>query len=158
MAYGVFKLNQQPTQFKIALDTNIFHNRNFIAYLILHKHKFQIFLPTIVQIETGFFYVLRGLTWMDFQKNIAEFNGMAIEWKSKFTPNLLEFAYKNKSDLPFKHHFRDFMIGTQCEALELDLITYNVKHFQWVPHIKLFTPEQFVQKTYGENRNLRNQD
>lgn len=150
MANGVFKLNHSPSQIKIALDTNIFRNREFIAYLTINHNKFQIYIPTIVQIETGFYYIMRGLTFKDFQRNISEFNAISIEWKSKLTPKLLEFANKNKNTLPFKHHFRDFMIGTECESFKLDLITYNLKHFQWAPNIAIYNPEQFIQKIITE--------
>ena len=137
-------------QIRIALDTNIFRHRDFIAYLIINNSEFDIFIPTIVQIETGYYYILRGFTWKDFQSDISKFNAISIEWSSKNTPKLLKFAKKNKSTLPFKHHFRDFMIGTECAALELDLITNNLKHFQWIPNITIYTPEQFIQKIIDE--------
>ncbi|WP_457559682.1 type II toxin-antitoxin system VapC family toxin [Candidatus Harpocratesius sp.] len=139
-------MKHTPHQNRIALDTNIFRHRDFIAYLTIHNSEFDIYLPTIVQIETGYYYILRGFTWEDFQNDISKFNAISIEWNSKNIPKLLKFVKKNKSTLPFKHHFRDFMIGTECEALKLDLITNNSKHFQWIPSITIYTSEQFIQK------------
>ncbi len=143
-------MKHKPDQIKIALDTNIFRHRAFIAYLTINHSKFDIYIPTIVQIETGYYYILRGFTWKDFQSDISKFKAISIEWSSKNIPKLLKFAKKNKSTLPFKHHFRDFMIGTECAALKLDLITNNSKHFQWIPNIAIFTPEQFIQKSIVE--------
>lgn len=143
-------MNDTPHQIRIALDTNIFRHRAFIAYLTIYNSEFDIYIPTIVQIETGYYYILRGFTWKDFQSDISKFKAISIEWSSKNTPKLLKFAKKNKSALPFKHHFRDFMIGTECSALKLDLITNNSKHFQWIPNIKIYTPEQFIQKLIVE--------
>ena len=115
-------------------------------------------MPTIVQIEAGYYYMLRGFTWKDFQNDISKFNAIPIEWKAKNIPKLLKFAKKNKSTLPFRHHFRDFMIGTECAALELDLITNNSKHFQWIPNIRIYTPEQFIQKLIAENEDEKNEN
>ena len=147
-------MNHIPHQIKIALDSNIFRHRAFIAYLTINHSKFDIFIPTIVQIETGYYYILRGLTWKDFKSDISKFNAISIEWNSKNTPKLLKFAKKNKSTLPFKHHFRDFMIGTECAAYKLDLITNNSKHFQWIPNITIYTPEQFIQNQIDEKMEL----
>jgi len=50
------------------------------------------------------------------------------------------------------------MIGTECAALELDLITNNSKHFQWIPNIRIYTPEQFIQKLIAENEDEKNEN
>lgn len=129
---------------KVAIDSNIFRNLDFINYLRDHKAKIKIFLPTIVSLEIGYFHLAKGITWEEFKKEMQKFNGIFLEWDSIVLSEVLRNAIDNKSTLPFRHHFRDFLIGTQCEKLGVDLITYNKAHFKWLKTTTPLTPEDFI--------------
>jgi len=135
---------------KIAIDSNVFRNLNFINYLRINKAKIQVYIPSIVSFEIGYYFLSKGITWEDFLKEIQKINGIFLEWDSVVLLEVLKNALSNKATLPFRHHFRDFMIGTQCENTGFDLISYNKNHFKWVRHISIQTPEEFILKRINE--------
>jgi hypothetical protein len=55
---------------KIAIDSNIFRNLNFINYLRINKTKIQVYIPSIVSFELGYYFLTKGITWEDFLKEI----------------------------------------------------------------------------------------
>ncbi|MHA1106609.1 MAG: hypothetical protein ACTSPN_12970 [Promethearchaeota archaeon] len=132
------------TKLKLALDSNIFRNYDFINYLTLNKLKFQVFMPTIVQLEVGYYYIIRGISWDEFVEDIKKFDGNFLHWDNSLILKVIQNAFANKNQLPFKKHFRDFLIGTECEKIHAPLITYNKKHFMWVNKIEVFTPEEYL--------------
>jgi len=132
---------------KFAIDSNVFRNLNFINYLRINKAKIQIYIPSIVSFEIGYYFLSNGVTWEEFLKEIQKINGIFLEWDSVILLDVLKNALNKKASLPFRHHFRDFMIGTQCENTGLDLISYNKKHFTWLKRISIQTPEEFILKS-----------
>ena len=128
----------------VAIDSNIFRNLNFINYLRMNKTDIQVFIPSIVNFEIGYYFIIKGITWEDYLAEIQKFNGKILDWDSVITQDVLKNAINNKKTLPFRLHFRDFIIGTQCENLGLDLISYNKSHFDWVKNVITQTPEEFI--------------
>jgi predicted nucleic acid-binding protein len=128
---------------KIALDTNVFRDIDFINYLIKRSKKFQVFLPSIVGLELGYYRSLKNISWDEFNHYISKFNGSIIPWESIDSNEVINNAKIYRSTLPFSHHFRDFLIGTQCVKEKYDLITKNVEHFNWITSINVQTPEMF---------------
>ena len=128
----------------VAIDSNIFRNLNFINYLRMNKTDIQVFIPSIVNFEIGYYFLIKGITWEDYLAEIQKFNGKILDWDSVITQDVLKNAINNRKTLPFRHHFRDFIIGTQCEKLGLDLISYNKNHFDWVKNVITQTPEEFI--------------
>ncbi|MHA1265074.1 MAG: hypothetical protein ACTSRS_07530 [Candidatus Helarchaeota archaeon] len=129
---------------KIAIDSNVFRTIDFINYLILHKTEISVALPSLVQLEVGYFYLAKGLSWTDFLNYIQKFDAILMDWTTIQIKDVLQNAFAQKDLFPFKDHFRDFIIGTQCEALSFPLITYNTKHFKWLKQISAQTPEAFL--------------
>jgi hypothetical protein len=128
----------------IALDSNVFRNLDFINYITIYKNKLSIHLPSIVQLELGYYYLAKGSTWNLFLRDIQKFNGKMMEWNTIKIENVLQTAISQKGVLPFKEHFRDFIIGTQCESRSCSLITYNSHHSSWLKQIITYTPESFI--------------
>jgi len=131
---------------KITIDSNVFRNLNFINYLRINKNEIQVYIPSIVSFEIGYFFLTKGITWEDFLKEIQKFGGVFLEWDSVILLDVLKNALNNKETLPFRHHFRDFIIGSQCEKIGYDLISYNKNHFKWLKRISIQTPEEFILK------------
>jgi len=129
---------------KIAIDSNVFRNLNFINYLRLNKAEIQVYIPSIVSFEIGYYFLIKGITWEDFLIEIQKFNGVFLEWDSVVLLDVLKNAIANRKTLPFRHHFRDFLIGTQCEKTGFNLISYNKNHFIWLKSITIQTPEEFI--------------
>ena len=138
---------------KLAIDSNIFRNLDFINYLTLYRSDFHIYIPTIVQLEVGYFYLARGIVWEDFKTDIQKFNGIFLEWDNNLIPDVIRYAFNERSQLPFKQHFRDFIIGVECRNNSASLITYNKNHFTWLSEIQIYNPEEFIQ-IEESNRNL----
>ncbi len=130
---------------RLALDSNVFRKTTFINYLRQEKSNLEIFFPSIVYLEVGYYHLRKGISWENFLEEIQKINGSFLGWDSIEVSEVLKNAVANKSTLPFREHIRDFLIGTQCERLKLNLITYNKNHFVWVKNISLLTPEEFVQ-------------
>ncbi|MHA1585593.1 MAG: hypothetical protein ACTSVU_07110 [Promethearchaeota archaeon] len=128
-----------------ALDSNVFRNQDFINYLILYSEDFKIKLPSIVQLEVGYYYRFKGISWDKFLEDIGKFNCKLIPWGKFQNSNIIEAAFQNRTLLPFKHHFRDYIIGIECENVVDRLITYNVSHFAWMDKIESITPEDFIE-------------
>ena len=128
----------------IALDSNIFRNQDFINYITLHAADFKIFLPSIVQLEVGYFYRMKNISWTQFKEDVEKFGCKLVPWGKFKNANVIENAYKNRKELPFQHHFRDYLIGTECKSTVKMLITYNKKHFLWLNKVQIQTPEELV--------------
>ena len=139
---------------KIALDSNVFRNYDFINYLTLYSKNFEIYLPTIVQLEVGYFYRMKSLDWENFEKDIDKFGCKLIKWGNFKPSEIIENAYKNRRELPFKHHFRDYLIATECKNIVDKLITYNTQHFNWVSGFEIITPENFVKEHLKSKKSL----
>jgi predicted nucleic acid-binding protein len=144
---------------KIALDSNVFRNLQFINYLVKHRDEISIALPSLVQLEIGYFYLSKGFTMNDFFKYIQRFNAKLMDWNSLQIEEILRNAIVQKEFLPFKDHFRDFIIGTQCEALSYSLITNNINHFRWLKQVTTFTPDAFIiffERNYAQSKSRNN--
>lgn len=128
----------------ITLDSNVFRNRQFIDYLIFHKEQLNIGLPIIVQLEVAYFYKIKGFSWNVFKSEMKKFNAVFMGWKVASVNEVTVRIFNNRDNLPFKHHFRDYLIGIQSEKAHRNLITYNVSHFEWLDEIWVKTPEDFV--------------
>jgi predicted nucleic acid-binding protein len=138
-------INANPKT-KIAIDSNIFRNSHFINYLKLNKASLEVFIPSIVYLEVAYYYLRKGITWADFLEDIKKFEGVFLDWKSIVIEEVIKNAIANKTNMPFRHHIRDFLIGTQCEALKISLVSYNKNHFNWLHTVSVLTPEEFIQR------------
>ncbi len=128
----------------IAIDSNIFRDKDLINYLILRKDHLHVYVPTIVQMEAGFFHLIKGNTWDQFVQHVGEFGGELVGWDKVLVQDIVVNAFNARQKLPFRQHIRDFIIGTECETLGCELITWNVKHFFWAKKVKVRSPDQFV--------------
>ncbi|HME55264.1 MAG TPA: hypothetical protein VKM55_23855 [Candidatus Lokiarchaeia archaeon] len=144
MTRGESITSQAPGQAKVAIDTNVYRNIDFINYLKELKQDVSTFLPSIVFLEIGYFFASKGFSWEAYEREINKLGASRLDWSSIDDRQLIERSIEQKANLPFSDHFRDFLIGIQCETLHLDLITYNTKHFAWCQNITIMTPEMFV--------------
>ncbi|MBN2151949.1 MAG: type II toxin-antitoxin system VapC family toxin [Candidatus Lokiarchaeota archaeon] len=131
---------------KIALDTNVFRNFDFINYLIKKKEHCQVNLPSVVHLELGSFFKSKGLSWETFENDLARINALVLPWEGIDDQAVVENAFANRGELAFRDHFRDFLIGSQCMKLNLDIVTNNKRHFQWCNGIIIMTPDECVEK------------
>lgn len=86
----------------------------------------------------------KGISWDGFVAQLQKLNSINLTWDLVEDREVLEYAIANKESLPFKLHFRDFIIGVQCMNANVHLITHNKRHFQWCLGISVFTPEEFT--------------
>lgn len=101
-------LNDEIPQ--IALDSNVFRNINFINYLIVHKDELSVSLPTIVQFEVGYFYLAKGLIWIEFLNYVQKFNAKMMDWNTIKIEDVLQNAIAQKNILPLKIIFVIFLL------------------------------------------------
>ncbi len=139
------RINKQDTdKEQYALDSNVFRNLGFINLLREVKTRYKFVLPTIVTLEVGFYFRVKGINWEDFLGEIQKFGGVCLEWGSIVIQDVIKTAASNKIALPFRTHFRDFLIGSQCEKVQANLITENKRHFEWCKTITLLSPSEFT--------------
>jgi hypothetical protein len=142
----------------VAIDSNTFRNRDFINYLVLHKKQIRVFVPTVVQMEVGFFHLIKGNTWSDFVQHVGEFSGELVAWDHFSVQDVVMNAYNARQKLPFRQHIRDFIIVTECENLGCDLITANIDYFYWVKKVLVRSPDQFVSWLEGNLKSSSHQN
>ncbi len=129
---------------KISLDSNVFRDQNFIEWLILNTPEITVYMSIITTLETYYWYVIRGLSKSEFQEDISALHAQIVPFVSDHICPISTNA-KN-SRLRFKHHARDFIIGTHAQLKESILITHNLKHFPWINADHMMTPDDFVLK------------
>nr|MDO8112957.1 hypothetical protein [Candidatus Sigynarchaeota archaeon] len=129
---------------RIAIDSNTYRNLGFINFLQKYKDHIHVHLPSIVYLEVGYYFMSKGISWDGFVGQLQKMNGSGLPWDLVDQRTVLEQAIGQKGDLPFKAHFRDFLIGVQCMKANLQLITNNKRHFQWCSGISVVSPEEFV--------------
>ena len=132
----------------ITLDSNVFKDQLFINFLmdkteIFSKHN----LPLIVYIEVLVWYEMTGLEKDDLDDDLKLIRTSIHDFPLTGI-NLLMNNIRNNKNLKFRHHARDFLIGTQCMLWESILLTNNKRHFEWIQDDKLMTQQEFIQK-YG---------
>lgn len=127
---------------KISLDANTFGVVDFIDWLVLNKNELEIHLSIIAALKVYHWYNLRGLSKDEFQLDIDSFNPIIDEVTYN---NIFNISTKAKNArLRFKHHARDYIIGSQAELAGTTLLTYNLKHFEWVKDVEVMTPDDFI--------------
>lgn len=133
----------KSSKLKIALDSSVFRDFDFIEYLQNNSDQYTISLSVIVYFETYHWYNIRGISKELFDKEI---NALSVR-VTNLTPVQIDEISDNvrTSKLRFKHHTRDIIIGTHSSMEDSLFITTNVKHFQWMM-TKPSTPDEFIKK------------
>ena len=128
---------------RITIDSNVWRDNLFITWLQSENspHKAHI-CPIIIYLETRLWYDMRGLQKVDFFEDLENLKTSTILFNEKHVEKLIEIT--KESRLPFKHHARDFIIGTQALVQQTKLITYNIRHFEWMEKNEVLTPERLV--------------
>ena len=64
---------------------------------------------------------------------------------SSTVKNAVKFGKK----FPFKHHARDYVIGTMAQLKKATLVTYNLEHFTWLKNLEInvIAPEELILKS-----------
>ncbi len=129
---------------RISLDSNVFADQDFIDWLQDCNKDFEIFLSVISALETYHWYNLRGISKELFNKDIQGLNAILLDLTSEEIYKIS--ALTKKSNLRFKHHARDFIIGTQALIDKAILITSNHRHFDWMGKENVLSPDSLVTK------------
>ncbi|UCE14537.1 MAG: hypothetical protein JSV04_05000 [Candidatus Heimdallarchaeota archaeon] len=127
---------------RISLDSNIFRDQDFIDWLQASKDKLEVFLSAISALETFHWYNVRGISEELFKKDMEALGAVINELTYQDIFHISRNA-KN-SALPFRHHARDFIIGTHAHIHESKLITFNKTHFDWLGQENILNPDEFV--------------
>ena len=86
---------------------------------------------------------MRGLTRKEFQEDLNLLKSKLVPISEDIIEIIIKFT--KKSRLNFRHHARDFIIGTTA-CNNAILITNNITHFDYFLANKLMTPKQYLQK------------
>jgi predicted nucleic acid-binding protein len=127
---------------KISLDSNVFRDQDFLEWLILNSDKISICLSIIACLETYYWYLIRNLSKGDFNKDIKALQAQIVPFVQEEIFQISKNA--KKSSLRFKHHARDFIIGTHAQLNNSILVTQNLKHFEWMEANQTITPDNLV--------------
>ncbi|MHA1996309.1 MAG: type II toxin-antitoxin system VapC family toxin [Candidatus Hodarchaeales archaeon] len=127
---------------RISLDSNVFRDQDFIDWLQAAKDKMEVNISVISALETYHWYNIRGISDELFKKDMNALGAIVND----LTYQEIFAISKNakKSTLQFRHHARDFMIGTQALKVKSTLITFNLHHFKWLGEEHLASPDELV--------------
>jgi predicted nucleic acid-binding protein len=130
---------------KLALDSGVFRNRPFLEWL-RYANKHQLEISIIAYVETLLWYRSRGLERTDFDEELEKLGICVTELSQDLADKTTANALKHRKAFPFKHHARDYVIGTSALENTATLITYNLDDFKWVTEEggTIHTPESFL--------------
>ncbi len=96
--------------------------------------------------ETLLWYKALGLTKKDFDEEVANIGLSVVGLSEILADSITSNALKYRKAFPFRHHARDYIIGTTALENKAALITYNLDDFRWVIEEGGFvdTPENFL--------------
>jgi hypothetical protein len=99
-------------------------------------------------VETLLWYKALGLITKDFDDELASAGIALIELPESLADRITAYAVKYGRTFPFRHHAREYVIGTTDLENKATLITYNLDDFGWVGEEggPLATPENFLVK------------
>lgn len=83
-----------------------------------------------------------------FKKDIQELGAVIKELSYQDIYDISNDA-KNSS-LQFRHHARDFIIGSHALLNKSKLITFNLKHFEWLGTENIMSPDDLVLRIEAE--------
>ncbi|CAD5244724.1 type II toxin-antitoxin system VapC family toxin [Thermococcus camini] len=127
---------------RIVLDTNAFNNSTFLEWLM--ESSLEPFTSSVVYMELLYRYVRRKGLPEAKSKLTAIFNSLRIEVMG-FDETCAELAVNSAiGRWDFSKNARDYMIGALALKLNAPLITYNKKHFEWLPEV--LTPEEAMER------------
>ncbi|NJE53666.1 type II toxin-antitoxin system VapC family toxin [Thermococcus sp. 21S9] len=126
----------------VVLDTNVFNNRTFLEWL---RHSdLEPVTSSVVYMELLYKYARRKGLAEARSKLMAVFNSLAIEVMD-FDWECAELAVESAlGRWDFSKNARDYMIGSLALKLNAPLVTYNKKHFSWLPEV--LTPEDVMER------------
>ncbi len=128
----------------ITLDSNVFRNQRFFDWLMSSeaRHTKHIF-PLITFIEVLVWYEMRGLTREDLEDDLKAIRTDIVEFSLEYIDQLMINIRSNPNFL-FRHHARDFLIGTIVQAKKSLLITNNKRHFAWLSATTVVSPVEYL--------------
>lgn len=128
---------------KITLDSNVFRNQDFINWLMSSQaaHDEHIF-PLTAYIEVLVWYEMKGLTREGLDNDLEKIKTTIETFSSIHIELLMENIRKNPH-FKFRHHARDFVIGTIAQYKGTILVTNNDRHFKWLK-TPIMSPEKYL--------------
>ncbi|HDM92000.1 MAG TPA: hypothetical protein ENG69_01235 [Candidatus Korarchaeota archaeon] len=129
---------------RIMLDSTVFKERSFLAWLRLNSDRFSVYISPVVYAETALWYIYSGLGAEDLEEDLKALKAEVPPISREAARLAAETAYANRRRLPFRHHARDYIIGAQAVLLRANIITHNRGHFEWVKEVRVMTPWEFV--------------
>ena len=102
----------------------------------------EIFISVISALETFHWYNIRGISEELFKKDIDALGAVVNDLSYQ---DIFDISNNAKiSPLQFRHHARDFMIGSQALKNKSKLITFNLNHFEWLGKKNVLSPDDLV--------------
>ena len=123
----------------------MFRNRPFLEWL-RYTNKHQLEISIITYVETLLWYRSRGFKKTDFDEELESLGMDVTKLSQEMADKITGNALKHRKTFPFKHHARDYVIGTSALENKATLITYNLDDFKWVTEEggTVYTPESFL--------------
>ncbi len=128
----------------ITLDSNVFRDQRLFDWLTSSEapHTQHVF-PLITFIEVLVWYEMRGLTREDLDDDLAKIRTEIVEFSLDYVTPLM-INVRSNPNFMFRHHARDFLIGTIVLQKDSLLITNNNRHFAWLPPQKVVSPQEYL--------------
>ena len=131
----------------------MFRNRPFLEWLRNTK-KHELEISIIAYVETLFWYKTLGLGKDDFDEELENLALSVVGFSRNLADSITANAMKHRRTFSFKHHARDYMIGTSALESNATLITYNLDDFNWMKEEggTVHTPESFIATESAKTR------
>ena len=124
---------------KVVLDTNAFNNWRFLKWL--KSSSLEPFISTVTYTEYLYHLAKKkgdfGIALENFETLLWAVGIKVMAFDVESARLAVEKALGRWD---FSENARDYMIGALALKLNAPLITYNKKHFEWLPEV--LTPEE----------------
>lgn len=108
----------------------------------ISKDKIEVYISVLSALETYHWYNIRGISKELFKKDIKALGAIVNDLSYQKIFDISKNA--KESALTFRHHARDFMIGTHALINKSMLITFNLNHFKWLGEKNVLSPDDLV--------------
>ena len=127
---------------KVVLDTNVFHNWEFLLWL--KDSPYSPVTSTVVYTEY-LYHQSKKMGSVEEAKSAVEalFQSIGIEVMGFDRECAVKTVEAVWGRWDFRKNARDYMIRALAVKLNAPLVTYNKKDFEW--YGKVYTPEEFME-------------
>lgn len=122
---------------RLALDTNVFNDKKFCKWLLNSDE--EKYLSAVAYMEYVYHNLKKRNTESMVDAFLEQMNVIIVPFGKD---EAIEAAHGSIGNWDFKENARDYAIGATAIKLNAQLVTNNIKHFEWMEGV--LTPENIL--------------